>query len=327
MEIFFQENEISLLERTFNLNLSVLFNKISLAEEIYHMEEYSDEVLTIVNESSIKQSCNLILKTVFFRSKELNTYGEYLNSFSYYFHEHNREYNLLTRSGGVNFNKYKNALLNLECSLINFMNSLVEAKLDIRNKKCVTIFECCQAERNPLDLMNEVKIIRDNLLTSMYYFPIVRFSVNRNILKKTIKMYFPEVLHFVCHGEDNGDLIFFNGDKSGLKNISPEYFEKVIQIYKNKKIDFIYLNSCFSKKFLLKIKSNNCKFYFTYGLGYDGENVSCYAKEFAENFYNDLSHNGNQIDVTYKNTFTSFPNYKVVVNKKEIKYKDNLLFL
>lgn len=328
MEIFFGDNENSLLKEFLKINIVEINNKLYFLERIYNFESYSQEVDFIIKESRVREYHFIICNAAEKFLDDRNLPKIHLNSFKYYYSLESKTYDYLVRSGGQGFDKYKNQLLAYECSLLNLILSIVENYILKKDKKNVTIFECCQAEKSPLELMDEVKKVRNILLRSSIYYPIVRFSVNRNIFKNTLQSYLPDILHFVCHGEPNGDLNFFNGDATGLRRFSPEYFEKIIKMYGSKKIDFIYINSCFSSAFLNKIKINECSKYFINGLGYCDENISLYAKEFAENYYLELSTKGNDCRTTYFTVYSLFPIYKVKLDNSvsSFDYKTRLVF-
>lgn len=111
------------------------------------------------------------------------------------------------------------------------------------------------------------------------------------------------------------------------KCFSPEYLEKIICMYGSKQMEFIYLNSCYSKKFVKKILVNNCKNYILYHLGYEGENNDRQAIKFSEKFYTNLAVHNQTIDHTFNDVYNNFPNVMVSCEGSKINYKDNLFFV
>lgn len=329
MEIFFNEKEQSFLSNILNINLSEILLRMSIVERIFEIDEYSDQIVNIVKESNIDEYHKIIFDNASNYIRAHNYSEMYLNSFKYYYNCQRREFDELSSVRGHkedSFRIYKEHLLSWECSLINLLLSLISKNEDPGNKKIVAVFESCQANKHPMGMLLEVKKIRDSLLSSAYYYPYVTLSTNKRMFKLVLQEYLPEILHFVCHGEENGDLVFFNGNYTGVKCFSPEYLEKIICMYGSKQMEFIYLNSCYSKKFVKKILVNNCKNYILYHLGYEGENNDRQAIKFSEEFYTNLAVHNQTIDHTFNDVYNNFPNVIVSCEGSKINYKDNLFF-
>lgn len=328
MEVLFNEEEKKYLAQTLKIDFEGIMDSLKDIENIFIIEHYSDRVIKIIERAKLDFNHKLIYQGVFNYISNKNFSKYFLNSFNYYFKSQKNELNLCRgNDNNINFDKFKNALLNYECSLLNLLLEIVELKTNMNNKRKVAIFQSCQIERHPLNLMLEVKNIRDYLIASVDYYPIVRFSTNKKIFKKTLEVYVPDMVHFVCHGEVNGDLQFFNGNATGVKYLSPEYFEKILSIYNNKKLIFVYFNSCYSKKFVCKAKKNDCSKYISNFLGYDGENNDYESRQFSEKFYNELVALKKNIVDTYLKVFDEYPDVYVKSDGKKINYKNNLYFV
>ncbi|MCF0125114.1 MAG: hypothetical protein HUJ68_05055 [Clostridia bacterium] len=311
METFFRTNELKILEKDLKIDVEKMLVDLSTIEHIF-LTEYEGEINVEIEEQKIDRYYSKLKKT---KKPNDAQFSRLMNSFAYYYGLQRNEYkNLLKEEKGLyrasnnnpgisKFDLYKNALLNFECSLLNLLLCLVENvdELDKRSKKLVGIFESCQAEKHPLGLMNEVKKVREILLDSKLYYPIVRFSVNERIFNDTLKRYTPELLHFVCHGEINGDIALVNGNATGMKYMSPGVFVNTIKKHYGKTlIDFIYINSCYSDRFVDKISSSiRTKINIDYALSYKGINNNNYATIFSELFYDQLSLTNTDIFTNY----------------------------
>ena len=329
MESYFDGNEIRILDNILGIDFNALNMRLSKIETIFEKEYYDQSIDGILQESRIDESYSLIYNNCLKHFSYVEWGEEYLSSFKYYYSTQRKLHADLTRdnTNEALFDKFKNAILCFECSLLNLESAIIENKSNISNKKMVDIFECCQAEHSPLGMMTEVKKLKDILINSSDFYPITRFSVNRNIFKKTISYYKPYVLHFVCHGEENGDLVFFNGNSSGLKCISPEYLEKVLTIENIIWTELIYLNSCFSNKFLLRISENTCKQHINRGLGYINENNNDCAVSFSELLYKKFLKTPSDSSIAFRRAYIDFDDIVVNTRDGDINYKDNLLFM
>lgn len=329
MEIYLNDNEQGFLREILNIDIKEVLLRLSRIEDIFALEEYSDAIYSIIKESNMDEYHSIILDKIS-SYIEKNNYSEiHLNSFKYYYARQKEDLEVLSRSRNNKkkaFETYKNHLLNWECSFLNIFSDVIMKHDHPINKKIVAVFESCQANMHPMGMLLEAKMIRDALLKSNTYYPFVTLSTNKRIFKLVLEELLPELLHFVCHGEENGDLVFFNGNYTGVKCLSPEYLEKLMDIYGKKKIDFIYLNSCYSKKFVEKTIVNDCSKNIVYHLGYDGENNDSQAIYFSRKFYTELSVSNSSINDTFTDVYNKFPSVLVKCDGIEIDYKEHLFF-
>lgn len=331
MEVFFNKEEQEYLSNILKIDIINIFNKLKKIEDIYDISEFNNNISSIIKESNIDQYHKIIVSSATKFIKEHNYTEIHLNSMKYYYRCQEKDFDELSNSRSNNVQKsfqlYQNHLLSYQSSLLNMFSELVVPFNNPKNKKVVAIFESCQANMHPLNMLYEAKNIKDSLLSSKSYYPFVTLSTNKRMFKLVVEKHLPEIMHFICHGEINGDLVFFNGNYSGTKNLSPEYLEGFKSIYGCKKVELIYLNSCFSSKFVQKSSINGCKNYIDHHLGYTGENNDLQARDFSEKFYSDLATFDNPINITYNDVYNAYPDVNVSIEGKLINYKENLILI
>lgn len=151
-------------------------------------------------------------------------------------------------------------------------------EITLQKKTRVLILAADPIYQPRLDDCEEVKLINDQLMRRDYLFkPIIEVAFRKKELVRFIKDYTPNVIHFIGHGDFDGELKIKGDDDD--EYISPKTLEQILNLIK-KELKCVFLNACYTEETAEQIKNSaDCI------IGMRGRIDDDVAKYFAEGFY------------------------------------------
>lgn len=332
MKLLCEDKEIGKVNEKLNLNIQEIANYFDYFEKIYSFIKNSKsnmpyDFIVLLIELNYKDNYIEYIRNVVKKEYRESSF----DSLVYYLMQDKKMILNFRKEKYHNFNRYRYLIIakGIIYSVINLMNYLIEycflTEYYFPNpkKRKILIFESCPEDLNYIDGKSEVFKLRSLFINdNSLYYPIVRFNTNLNIFKNTCLGYKIDILHFIGHGEGNGDLCFtsldgkhkFLGYETLLKFFNNTYFPA-----HNNNVLLGYFNSCYSSKICTKLVRDSTVFNSL--IGCVGINSDLLAIKFAYDFYkkifnkNILSFN-KKLDIV-KNEWSSSMNDKKIdyINK------------
>ncbi len=265
MERLYTQKEKGSVFEKFKINLDEVCKRFLPYEELLdflndaetNYKYQNEDILSYIKEK-IKNENSAYIKATFLGK------SYFYNSLIYYSGLMDSEFRKARDGVSSDIDPFKRALVLFLSTINNAICELVEKQyLDhIKPKKYMLVFEACPAGSKQLKTREEALMIKNICLDYSLdeIFPIIRFGTNVKMFKRECNNYEASFIHFAGHGEGNGDLALvgyggqtkFLGYSTFLKYFSSEY----VSFHPKAKISLIYLNSCYSNKYVEHMKKD-----------------------------------------------------------------------
>ena len=277
MELLFDYREREAVLERFGIDLEIYTQTLIFLEDVNEKNVYSyfNERFDIV-------------------SKYLSTIrrvdSQPCSSLFYYFSECQKAFVGKRRSADSDDKRNMALIKTFLCSAYNYICYLVAEATFNPRRKTVVVFEACprdlpaiQSRREARKIKQQAKFYRVNCVLS--------FGTNINTFKFLCDKYRIDYMHFVSHGEGNGDLALV-GNNGFCKLLTYKTFEAYFKdnydsSVRPKTVLCCYFNSCYSNIFINKMcASSSMMRVFKHRIGHIGVNDDDLAIFSAVAFYN-----------------------------------------
>ncbi len=275
MQILFTDQEMNRVKHELHIDL----------ENVIKQDVFLDDWKGDFRFSEFEERFNSIYSII---RNQLKYASHTYSSLLYYCRKVKQEIISLNQ-GKINHKIFNAEVVVLLCSLYNHMSFLVEKANYIGGLETILVFEACPSNLPKLDSREEARMIKKLALDNRVN-PIVRFNTSISIFKKTCNDNKMDYLHFVGHGSWNGDLVFCGDNQNGkilhFPTFERFFYREYGANHSNAIIRNIFVNSCFSERFVNKIhSSSSIKILFEHSISNREEVFDSCALEFAKLFY------------------------------------------